>query len=324
MAKLLATDVFIGERSDHSPFSIPANKAHVAAAAMNGSIIGEWSIVKALYTADGTAIPTGVRVYGSNGKRYKLVGTNWGNDPTTDGGTNWSPEEAASAGATNVGATLSGTTLNLTSSSGTGAAVDLAPLLSNVPDVYYGGTAPSSPGAGDFWITTSATASPYHKDCAYIRTASAWQFLGGDVSHVSAGSLTNVTAATLVPMTVYADNNVASASGSTITVNTAGVYMMQFKHNDNNNPSFSWTGKSSTDLVGVRVELLANGTVIKKYGDIKIGVPSASPFPFPFDDSGYSDVGGSVAAGTTFQVRVTPFNCTLDNISCTFALRKVA
>ena len=69
-------------------------RMHVATAAVIGVVQGDWSVVKAIWSAASKTFPTGSRVIGSDGFRYKLKTGNGSNDPTTDP-TNWEKESSA-------------------------------------------------------------------------------------------------------------------------------------------------------------------------------------------------------------------------------------
>lgn len=271
-----------------------------------GGLVGDWTAMAAAYNTSGTNPPPGALVL-RDGQIYKLVGSNWRSDPTTDKGINWAvvaSKQSFLASAFALGAPLGewATVKAYYQSLGlpipVGARVigsngklyqvgpnsdgSTDPTLGGVGWVnpYSAGTGsaaigyssgtnpPAAPAVGDEWETTSSTSAPYAKNARYAWNGNAWVYKSGAPVFGASYSANVTNGEVHIPLTPYTNELNGVVANTDLTIPATGTYDVFISINPGS--TFSKSATIEGQYFGYEVKIYRNGTHIG--GDQRVWV----------------------------------------------------
>ena len=250
------------------PLVVHPIDVYLSCALYTGSPLGTWHTVRDYYTSQGSTIPIGARVIGSNGKVYQVGTATAGTTDPTLGGAGWTDVAASGAGGTTTG---------------------------TIPTTFSGDTLPdaSKVKVGDAWISGANPPVPHSKNSKYFWNGSRWQFETGDVVIVATASVpAAISLGNLLWAPVDTDNSV-TVVGNEIQFKETGIYDVYIMLQPGAQLAFAGA-VGSQHVFGIGLEY--NGArFVEESRAIMKGDSGAVGIPFSFQF-----LGAKIPAGTKY------------------------
>lgn len=275
-------DYIDGMNASNQPIKITPLELYLAAVAVAQGVLGDWATVRGVYQAANKTMRIGSRVIGSDGKRYKLIGNTFSNDPTTDSN-NWQLESVTGgtggSSATNISLSLSGNTLNVSSSTGNGDSQDLSQILPK--GVVVSSNVPTTPTDGVMWKSNSSTPKPYGKNCVFVYNQGLgdWNLVTGDMRAELSSVIAGLTggAFNILSWTASSDNAGGTLSGNQYTVGSNGLYDVSLWIHPSSDHDFNGSGQYN----GLLAQLLVDGVAVAEGNHVDYGNSSGNDIRRP-------------------------------------------
>ena len=275
----------VADMCTSDPLVVHPIDAYLSCALYTGSPLGTWHTVRDYYASQGSTIPVGARVLGSDGKIYFLGVAGAGITDPTLGGAGW----------TNI-------------SSGGGSATGTTPTTfsaDTLPDA-------SKVKTGDVWVTGSNPPAPYSKNSKYFWNGSRWQFETGDVVVVATASIPATIALGNLLWTPADTDNSVTVVGNEIQFKDAGIYDIYIQLQPGAQLEFDGA-VGSQHVIGLGLEyngarFVEESRVMMKGDQATVGIPFSLQFLSAKIPAGtvytatFYNLPGAVTGGLTLRV----------------------